>query len=62
MYAKSQQRIKNWPNTLQALRKRKDDSKYEVFQKEEEEKRKIDQQEENLVAEKKRQIIEKANR
>lgn len=59
---KSQARVKNWPNTIQALRKKKDDARFEKFQKEEEERRKIDEEEAKYQAEIKRAILEKANK
>jgi hypothetical protein len=59
---KSVARVKNWPNTIQALRRKKDDARFEKFKKEEEERRKIDQEEAEYQAEQKRQILEKANK
>ena len=37
--------MKNWPNTIQAIRKRKDDTRFERFRIAEEERRKIDEEE-----------------
>eukprot|EP00825_Cyclidium_porcatum_P039671 TRINITY_DN486_c0_g2_i7.p1 TRINITY_DN486_c0_g2~~TRINITY_DN486_c0_g2_i7.p1 ORF type:complete len:361 (+),score=115.03 TRINITY_DN486_c0_g2_i7:96-1178(+) len=62
MHAKSQQRIQNWPNTLQALRRKKDDARFEKFKKDEEERRKIDEEEAILAAKTRKEIIEKANK
>lgn len=59
---KSQARVKNWPNTIQALRQKKADAKFERFKKEEEERRKIDEEEAAYQAEIKRQILDKANK
>jgi len=59
---KSNARVKNWPNTIQALRKKKDDARFEKFQKDEEERRKIDEEEAAYQAEIKKQILEKANK
>jgi len=54
--------VKNWPNTIQALRKRKDDVRFERFQKEEEERRKIDLEEARYQAAVKQEILGKANK
>jgi len=58
----SDERVKKWPNTIQGLRKKKDDARFEKFQKEEEERRKIDIEEAKYQAEVKREIIGKANK
>ena len=34
-------RVKNWPNTLEAKRKKKDEARFERFKAEEEERRKL---------------------
>ena len=62
MHAKSLARVKNWPNTIQALRKKKDDARFERFQKEEEERRRIDLEEAQYQAQVKREILSKANK
>jgi len=58
----SDTRVKNWPNTIQALRKKKDDVRFERFQKEEEERRKIDIEEARYQAAVKQEILGKANK
>jgi len=58
----SDARVKNWPNTIQALRKKKDDARFERFQKEEEERRKIDLEEAIFQAGVKQEILGKANK
>jgi hypothetical protein len=62
MYDKSMARIKNWPNTLHALRRKKDDIRFERFKKDEEERRRIDLEEAKYKAEERRKILEKANK
>lgn len=58
----SKQRVQNWPNTLHAIRKKKDESRFERFKKDEEERRRIDEEEALYMAEVKRQVIDKANK
>ena len=41
-HEKSNQRIKKWPNTINALRKKKDVGRFERFRVDEEERRKLD--------------------
>ena len=48
LYEKSQQRVQNWPNTIHALRRKKDDIRFERFKKDEEERRLIDAEEKKL--------------
>jgi len=62
MKERSDNRVKNWPNTIQGLRKRKDDSKFERFEKDEEERRKIDLEEAAIKMAAKQEILGKANR
>lgn len=50
MKDKSTMRVKNWPNTLEAKRKKKDEARFERFKAEEEERRKIDKEEAILQA------------
>jgi len=59
---KSDSRVKNWPNTIQALRKKKDDARFERFEKEEEERRKVDIEEAKYQAGVKQEILGKANK
>lgn len=59
---KSDSRVKNWPNTIQALRKKKDDARFERFEKEEEERRKVDIEEAKYQAAVKQDILGKANK
>jgi len=59
---KSDNRVKNWPNTIQALRKKKDDARFERFQNEEEERRRVDLEEALYQAGVKQQILGKANK
>jgi len=59
---KSDSRVKNWPNTIQALRKKKDDARFERFAKEEAERRKIDIEEAKYQAGVKQEILGKANK
>ena len=53
----SQERVKNWPNTVEALRKKKDDAKFDKFGAREDEKRNIDQDERKNQEEQKKYII-----
>lgn len=62
LHSKSQQRISNWPNTLQALRRKKDDARFEKFKKDEAERRRIDEEEAQLAAKTRKEILEKVNR
>lgn len=48
LYQKSQARVKNWPNTIQATRKKKDEERIKKLEAEEIERRKIDAEEEQL--------------
>lgn len=43
--AKADERVKNWPNTIQGLRQRKEAARVEQFKKEEMERRKVDEEE-----------------
>ena len=51
LYEKSQNRLKNWPNTIQALRKKKDEDRMKKLEEDEIERRKIDAHEEQLQVE-----------
>lgn len=62
LFAKSQQRIKNWPNTIQALRKKKDEDRIKHLEEEEIARRKIDAEEESYQMELRNQTIDAANK
>ncbi|EAR95127.2 hypothetical protein TTHERM_00643530 (macronuclear) [Tetrahymena thermophila SB210] len=62
LYELSKQRVKNWPNTIQAIRKKKDETRFEKFKKDEEERRRVDEEEARYQANVKKEIIEKANK
>jgi hypothetical protein len=62
LYEKSQARLKNWPNTIQALRKKKDDDRIRRLEDEEIERRMVDAEEEQLNVEYRQRAIEGANR
>lgn len=55
-------RTKNWSNTVLALRKKKEQDKYEKFEREELERRKIDQEEAEYQAGVKKVVMDKAKR
>lgn len=55
-------RTKNWSNTILALRKKKEQDKFEKFEREELERRKIDQEEAQYQAGVKKVIMDKAKR
>ena len=59
---KSDSRVKNWPNTIHALRKKKEDARFERFEKQEEERRKVDLEEAKYQAAVKQEILGKANK
>merc|ERR1711988_1682299 len=58
----SQGRVKQWPNTLEAERKRKEARRQEKLDREEEERKKIDREEAAIAGEKRRMAIERANK
>lgn len=60
--AKSEQRTTQWPNTLEAMRKKKDRWKKDKEEREEEARRKIDEEEAQLQREARTKQIERANR
>ncbi|CAD8068563.1 unnamed protein product [Paramecium primaurelia] len=62
LHAKSQERVKRWPNTINALRKKKDQTRFERFKADEEERRKQEEEEALYQAQVKQEILEKANR
>jgi hypothetical protein len=53
--------VQNWPNTLEAKRKKKDEAKFEKFKAEEEQRRLIDEKEALEQAENKKLVIQRAN-
>jgi len=59
---RSDARVQNWPNTIQALRKKRDDVRFENFKKDEEERRRIDLDEAQYQAGVKREILGQANK
>lgn len=59
---KSQMRVKNWPNTIQAMRKKKDEDRIKRLEEEEIARRKIEAEEETLQMELRNQTIEAANK
>ena len=61
LYQKSQQRVKNWPNTIQALRKKKDEDRIKRLEEEEIARRKVDAEEESLQMDLRNQTIDAAN-
>ena len=62
LFEKSQQRVKNWPNTIHALRKKKDEERIKRLEEEEIARRKVDAKEETLQMELRNQTIEAANK
>jgi hypothetical protein len=62
LHDRSQQRVKNWPNTIQALRKKKDEDRIKRLEEEEISRRKIEAEEEALQMELRNQTIEAANK
>lgn len=62
LHEKSRHRMKDWGNSVEALREKKELERYKKFEAEELERRKIDAEEEAIQQEKKRQAIEKANK
>ena len=62
LHGKSQSRVKNWPNTIQALRKKKDEDRIKRLEEEEISRRKIEAEEEALQMDLKNETIEAANK
>lgn len=62
LYQKSQQRVKNWPNTIHALRKKKDEDRIRRLEEEEIKRRQMEAEEEALQMELRNQTIEAANK
>ena len=59
---KSKQRIANWPNTMQAMRKRREDERIQRLEDEELERRRIDQVEFELQQEARLKVVDRANK
>jgi hypothetical protein len=59
---KSKQRIANWPNTMHALRKKREDERIQRLEDEELERRRIDQVEFELQQEARLKVVERANK
>ena len=59
---KSQARVKNWSNTIQALRKKRDENRIQRLEQEEIERRKVDAKEEALQMELRNETIDSANK
>ena len=62
LYEKSQSRVKNWPNTISALREKKEKDRIKKLEEEEIERRKVDALEEALQNELRNEAIMKANK
>jgi hypothetical protein len=58
----SKARVKNWPNTIDAMRKKKDDERIRRLEEEEIERRKIDAMEYELQVQQRTQALENANK
>ena len=59
---KSKARVQNWPNTIEALRKKKDEERIRRLEEEEIERRKVDAMEYELQVQARQQAIERANK
>jgi hypothetical protein len=62
LHDKSKNRMKDWGNSVEALREKKELERYKKFEAEELERRRIDAEEEALQLEKKQLAIERANK
>jgi hypothetical protein len=62
LHDQSQNRVKHWPNTIQAMRKKKDDSRIKRLEEEEISRRKIEAEEEELQMELRNKTIGSANK
>lgn len=58
----SNARVQNWPNTIEALRRKKDEDRIKRLEEEEIERRKVDAMEYELQVQARQQAIVKANR
>jgi hypothetical protein len=54
--------VKNWPNTIEALRKKKDDDRIKRLEHEEIERRKVDAYEESILVAARTEALERANK
>ena len=61
MQEKSKARIANWPNTMHALRKKREEERYARLETEELERRRIDAMEFELQQEQRMRVVERAN-
>jgi hypothetical protein len=59
---KSNARVKNWPNTIEALRRKKDEDRIKRLEEEEIERRKIVAMEYEIQVQARQQAIERANK
>ena len=59
---KSKARIANWPNTMQAMRKKREEERYARLEAEELERRRIDALEFDLQQEQRMKVVERANK
>lgn len=59
---KSKARVKNWPNTIDAMRKKKDEERIRRLEEEEIERRKIDAMEYELQVQNRTRALENANK
>lgn len=58
----SDARIQNWPNTVTAIRKKKEAERFEKFKKEELERRELEQDEAKFQAEEKRKLLDRCKK
>merc|ERR1712187_710847 len=58
----SDARIQNWPNTVQAIRKKKEAERFEKFKKEELERRELEQDEARYQAAEKRKLLDRCKK
>lgn len=59
---KSKARIANWPNTMHALRKKREEERYARLEAEELERRQIDAMEFELQQQERMKVVERANK
>ena len=62
MQEKSKARIANWPNTMQALRKKREDERIQRLEDEELERRRVDEVEFELQQAARLKVVERANK
>lgn len=60
MKAISDSRVQHWPNTVHALREKKENERFEKFKREELERRRIDKEEAEYQAEEKKKLLDAA--